>query len=86
MIEENMHINPTVEDQSIMPESEEVSGLELFARLVNELSTSTKTNDKLHSLVDYFAPAQDCRWWKDKAVDEINTIEDLKAMLNMYGK
>jgi len=26
------------------------------------------------------------RWRKDKKVDEINTIEDLKAMLNMYGK
>jgi DNA ligase-1 len=26
------------------------------------------------------------RWRKDKTVDEINTIEDLKAMLNMYGK
>ena len=26
------------------------------------------------------------RWRKDKKVDEINTIEDLKAMLKMYGK
>ncbi len=26
------------------------------------------------------------RWRKDKKVEEINTIEDLKAMLNMYGK
>jgi DNA ligase-1 len=26
------------------------------------------------------------RWRKDKKIDEINTIEDLKAMLNMYGK
>jgi len=26
------------------------------------------------------------RWRKDKTVDEINTIEDLKAMLNIYGK
>ena len=26
------------------------------------------------------------RWRKDKKVDEINTIDDLKAMLNMYGK
>ena len=26
------------------------------------------------------------RWRKDKKVNEINTIEDLKAMLNMYGK
>jgi DNA ligase-1 len=26
------------------------------------------------------------RWRRDKKIDEINTIEDLKAMLNMYGK
>lgn len=26
------------------------------------------------------------RWRKDKTVEEINTIDDLKAMLNMYGK
>jgi DNA ligase-1 len=26
------------------------------------------------------------RWRKDKSVDEINTIDDLKAMLKMYGK
>jgi DNA ligase-1 len=26
------------------------------------------------------------RWRKDKKVDEINTIEDLRAMLKMYGK
>jgi DNA ligase-1 len=26
------------------------------------------------------------RWRKDKKVDEINTIDDLKAMLKMYGK
>ncbi|HRH61086.1 MAG TPA: cisplatin damage response ATP-dependent DNA ligase, partial [Chitinophagaceae bacterium] len=26
------------------------------------------------------------RWRKDKTADEINTIEDLKAMLKMYGK
>jgi len=32
----------------------EFSGLELAAQLVSELSTSTKTNDKLQSLVDYF--------------------------------
>ncbi len=37
----------------------EPSGLELFARLVTELSASTKTNDKLQSLVDYFATAPD---------------------------
>ena len=37
----------------------EISGLELFAQLVAELSRSTKTNDKLQSLVDYFAIAPD---------------------------
>jgi DNA ligase-1 len=26
------------------------------------------------------------RWRKDKKVEDINTIDDLKAMLNMYGK
>jgi DNA ligase-1 len=35
------------------------SGLQLFAALVSDLSTSTKTNDKLQSLVDYFAIAPD---------------------------
>ena len=35
------------------------SGLELFARLISELNSSTKTNDKLQSLVDYFAIAPD---------------------------
>ncbi len=36
-----------------------LSGLELFAQLVTQVSTSTKTNDKLQSLVDYFAVAPD---------------------------
>ena len=36
-----------------------ISGLQLFAELVTELSSSTKTNDKLQSLVDYFATAPD---------------------------
>jgi DNA ligase-1 len=36
-----------------------LSGLQMFAELVTELSTSTKTNDKLQSLVDYFATAPD---------------------------
>ncbi|MEP7250801.1 MAG: ATP-dependent DNA ligase [Ginsengibacter sp.] len=40
-------------------EEDELSGLEIFARLVAELSSSTKTNDKLQSLVDYFATAPD---------------------------
>ncbi len=39
--------------------SNEISGLQMFAELVTELSSSTKTNDKLQSLVDYFATAPD---------------------------
>lgn len=40
------------------------SGLKLFAGLVAQLSSSTKTNDKLQSLVDYFsiAPDEDRVW------------------------
>jgi DNA ligase-1 len=40
------------------------NGLQLFAELVTELSSSTKTNDKLQSLVDYFAtgPDEDKVW------------------------
>ncbi len=39
-------------------------GMELFADLVDELSSSTKTNDKLDSLVNYFAsaPQKDKVW------------------------
>ncbi len=37
-------------------------GMALFAELVNILGTSTKTNDKLHALSNYFATAND----KDK--------------------
>ena len=38
---------------------ENKNGLQLFAGLVNEISSSTKTNDKLQSLVNYFAVAPD---------------------------
>lgn len=40
------------------------SGLELFATLVSEVSSSTRTNDKLQSLVNYFAmaPGKDKIW------------------------
>ena len=49
-----------VRDVSIeVKEYEEASGLEMFAQLVTELSSSTKTNDKIQSLVDYFATAPD---------------------------
>ena len=37
----------------------DTSGLQMFAELVTEISSSTKTNDKLQSLVDYFATAPD---------------------------
>ena len=50
-------INTT--DKTTTNEKHEFSGLELFATLVSELSSSTKTNDKLQSLVDYFATAPD---------------------------
>ncbi len=45
-------------------EGVEFSGLELFAQLVSELSSSNKTNDKIQSLVDYFAtaPGNDKVW------------------------
>ncbi len=51
----------TIEMNSIDPNPKEniISGLELFAQLVTELSSSTKTNDKLQSLVSYFAMAPD---------------------------
>ena len=51
------------EEQTILaseaPALMEMSGLELFAQLISELNSSTKTNDKLHSLIDYFAIAPD---------------------------
>jgi DNA ligase 1 len=56
MIEEKVNINNT---DSLKGKYHSASGLELFAQLVTELSSSTKTNDKLQSLVDYFAIAPD---------------------------
>src|SRR5665213_1816196 len=47
------------ENAEIENKSPDTSGLQLFAQLVSELSSSTKTNDKLQSLVDYFATAPD---------------------------
>ena len=47
------------ENAEIENKSPDTSGLQLFAELVTELSSSTKTNDKLQSLVDYFATAPD---------------------------
>lgn len=56
MVDKNIH---TAKDAGTSPDKQTISGLELFAQLVTELSTSTKTNDKLQSLVDYFAIAPD---------------------------
>ncbi|MEO8853166.1 MAG: ATP-dependent DNA ligase, partial [Ginsengibacter sp.] len=49
-----MNVNVEIENKP-----SETSGLQLFAELVTELSSSTKTNDKLQNLVDYFATAPD---------------------------
>ncbi|KAA9040759.1 ATP-dependent DNA ligase [Ginsengibacter hankyongi] len=56
MKEEKVHINHPV---LLTEKHDSISGLALFAQLVTELSSSTKTNDKLQSLVDYFATAPD---------------------------
>jgi DNA ligase-1 len=48
-------IIPAREPEQLM----NLSGLELFAELVADLGTSTKTNDKIQALVDYFAIAPD---------------------------
>ena len=57
MLKDNINIG----NKSVMTvqETGTISGLQLFAKLVTELSTSTKTNDKLQSLIDYFAIAPD---------------------------
>jgi DNA ligase-1 len=51
--------NINIEQANYSESNVSTSGLELFAQLVTELSSSTKTNDKLQSLVDYFATAPD---------------------------
>jgi DNA ligase-1 len=51
--------NINIEQANSSESNVSTSGLELFAQLVTELSSSTKTNDKLQSLVDYFATAPD---------------------------
>ncbi len=48
-----------MKENSVIAKSNKTSGLQMFAELVTELSSSTKTNDKLQSLVDYFATAPD---------------------------
>ncbi len=61
MIAENININTSDFSQK---KYDNISGLELFAQLVTEIGSSTKTNDKLQSLVDYFAiaPGSDKVW------------------------
>jgi DNA ligase 1 len=48
-----------MDENLAIEKSNKISGLQMFAELVAELSSSTKTNDKLQSLVDYFAKAPD---------------------------
>ncbi|MEP6951833.1 MAG: ATP-dependent DNA ligase [Ginsengibacter sp.] len=59
MIEENPNNNIIHRPSSQGKDTMLLSGLELFAGLISELNSSTKTNDKLQSLVDYFATAPD---------------------------
>ncbi len=61
MITEKINI---INSDSKTRDHDDIPGLELFARLVSELSSSTKTNDKLQSLTDYFAvaPGNDKVW------------------------
>jgi DNA ligase-1 len=59
MITENLNNNIVHTTSPSGREGMGLSGLELFARLISELNSSTKTNDKLQSLVDYFAIAPD---------------------------
>ncbi len=49
---------------SVSPSLSEKEGMELFADLVAEISATTKTNDKLDALVNYFAvaPEKDKVW------------------------
>ena len=52
-------MNNEVQIETEQTSLSKMSGLQMFAELVAELSTSTKTNDKLQSLIDYFATAPD---------------------------
>lgn len=54
-----MNKEPQIISEGAHVELMKLSGLQLFAALVSDLSTSTKTNEKLQSLVDYFAVAPD---------------------------
>jgi len=60
MSKEKTNITETVPSPSLSgKDGMGPSGLELFANLVSELSASTKTYEKIQSLVDYFAIAPD---------------------------
>src|SRR4028119_1476816 len=57
-------MNNNLTDTSPLLQLADKKGMELFADLVSEISSSTKTNDKLDSLVNYFAsaPGKDRVW------------------------
>ncbi|MBA2250290.1 MAG: ATP-dependent DNA ligase [Chitinophagaceae bacterium] len=55
---------PSLQEKNNDEESYKQSGLQLFAKLITALNSSTKTNDKNQSLSDYFftAPGNDKVW------------------------
>ena len=59
----NEQVLDTVSEPALLSSGEK-SGMELFADLVAEVSATTKTNDKLDALVNYFAmaPEKDKVW------------------------
>ena len=52
----------TTPEQIIQTDPPPQSGMQMFAELVTEISSSTKTNEKLEALINYFRQASD----KDK--------------------
>ncbi len=46
-------------DNEITNSSAKPQGLKLFAELISELNTSTKTNEKLQALSEYFVSAEE---------------------------
>ena len=59
-----MHDALTTSEQLLEANPPSPSGMELFAELVTEISSSTKTNEKLEALINYFqvAPDKDKVW------------------------
>jgi DNA ligase 1 len=59
-----MHDALTSHEQPLQTNPASQSGMELFAELVTEISSSTKTNEKLEALINYFqvAPDKDKVW------------------------